>query len=206
MFIHLERNKLHRSWIHFARTSIERGGPQEGAPLYAPFRSGPKDPPPSGHPYNPPGRWSDRQSMATQAGSSERVALLGAVPLLSGLTRSQLERIAVAGDDRTFRAGETIVREGERGLGLYLLLRGTVDVLQSGRTVASLTPGQFFGEAALLVDEPRTADVQATSDVRCFVLNRWDFWGAMGIDPQGDRALFEETVRRLRSFRAELVK
>jgi CRP-like cAMP-binding protein len=160
----------------------------------------------SGHPYNPPGRLSHRQSMATHAGPSERVAMLGAVPLLSGLTQSQLERLAATGDDRSFRAGQPIVREGEKGLELYLLLSGTVDVRRSGRTVTSLSAGQFFGEAALLVDEPRTADVLATSDVRCFVLNRWDFWGAMGIDPQGDRALFEETVQRLRSFRTELVE
>lgn len=144
--------------------------------------------------------------MATRIDPSERVAMLGAVPLLSTLTRSQLERIAQSGDDRTFRAGQAIVREGEKGVGLYLLLSGTVDVRRAGRRITSLFPGEFFGEAALLVDEPRTADVLATTDVRCFVLNRWEFWGAMGIDPQGDRALFEETVRRLRSFRSELVE
>lgn len=144
--------------------------------------------------------------MAIRTEPSERAALLGAVPLLSGLTRSQLERIAATGGERTFQNGETIVRQGELGRGLYLVLHGTAEVRRSGHKVATLRAGQFFGEAALLVDQPRTADVQATTDVRCFVLSRWEFWGAMGVDPQSNRALFDETVRRLRSFTTELVE
>lgn len=143
--------------------------------------------------------------MVADTDLSERLALLGAVPLLSGLTRSQLEKIAKTSHEGDFETGETIVREGEKGAALYLLLRGTAEVRQSGRVVSSLSPGQFFGEAALLVEQPRTADVRATSDVRCLILNRWDFWAAVGIDPQANRALFEETVHRLRAFRTQLV-
>jgi KaiC/GvpD/RAD55 family RecA-like ATPase len=137
--------------------------------------------------------------MTTDATPSELVAMLGGVPLLSGLTRSQLESIVAVGRTQSFRAGETIVREGEKELRLYLLLVGTVEVRQSGRAVASLAPGQFFGEAALLVDQPRTAEVRATSEARCLVLDRWDFWGAMGVDPERNRALYEGTLQRLRT-------
>ena len=144
--------------------------------------------------------------MATPSDVSDRVALLGAVPLLSSLTRSQLVALATAGDERTFQAGEPIVSEGEKGIGLFLLLEGSADVQRAGHRVTSLTPGQFFGESALLVEQPRTADVLATSEVRCFVLHRWAFWEALGVDPRTNRAVFEETVRRLRSFGAELVE
>ncbi|MCI4352569.1 MAG: cyclic nucleotide-binding domain-containing protein [Thermoplasmata archaeon] len=144
--------------------------------------------------------------MVVPSGPPGRVALLGAVPLLSKLTPSQLEKIAATGADRTFHRGETIVRQGEKGVGLYLLLSGSADVRRSGQKVASLSAGQFFGEAALLVDTPRTAEVFAITEVRCFVLNRWDFWGAVGVDPQANRALFEETVQRLKSFHTELVE
>jgi len=144
--------------------------------------------------------------MVTRTGAAERVALLGGVPLLSGLAESQLERIAAAGEEHAFPNGETIVREGEKGHGLYLLLSGSADIRHAGRKVQSLSPGQFFGEAALLVEQPRTADVRATSDVRYLVLNRWDFWGAMGVDPRANQALYEETVQRLKSFGTELVE
>ena len=75
-----------------------------------------------------------------------------------------------------------------------------------GQKVSSLTRGQFFGEAALLVDEPRTADVFAITEVNCFVLNRWDFWGAVGIDPEANRTLYEETVQRLKSFQSQVIE
>jgi Na+:H+ antiporter len=144
--------------------------------------------------------------MATHSAPPERLAMVAAVPLLSGLTPEQLGRIAASGRERTFQAGEHIVRQGEVGLGLYLLLSGTADVRRSGEKVASLAAGQFFGEAALLVDQPRTADVLATTEVRCFVLNRWDFWAAVGIDPETDRVLFEKTVERLKSFQSTIVE
>jgi CRP-like cAMP-binding protein len=144
--------------------------------------------------------------MAMPSPASRRVDLLAAIPMLSSLSRSQLEKIAEIGDDRTFHAGETIIRQGEKGLGLYVILSGTADVRRSGQKVASLSAGQFFGEAALLVDEPRTADVFAISEVNCFVLNRWDFWGAVGIDPQVNHALYQETVDRLKSFQSQVIE
>ena len=144
--------------------------------------------------------------MGARTESAGRVALLGAVPLLSGLAPAQLERIAASSHEGSYENGATIVREGEKGMGLYLLLRGTAEVRRHGRVVSSLTKGEFFGEAALLVDEPRTADVRATSRVDCLILTRWDFWAAVGIDPQVNQALFEETVQRLRGFRTELIE
>ena len=144
--------------------------------------------------------------MQSPSETSERLELLAAVPMLSALTKEQLAKLVESGEDRTFHAGETIVRQGEKGLGLYLVLKGSADVRRSGEKVSTLTAGQFFGEAALLVDEPRTADVFATTEVNCFVLNRWDFWGAVGIDPEVDRVLYEQTVQRLRNFQSEVVE
>ena len=137
---------------------------------------------------------------------SERVTMLGAVPLLSGLTPPQLERLATLGSELVVSSGVAIVREGELGLGFYLILGGTAEVQKSGRTVASLASGQFFGESALLEAHPRTADVLATSQVRCWTLDRRSFWDVLGVDPNIDRARFEETVRILRSSRVPLTE
>ena len=132
--------------------------------------------------------------------------MLRAVPLLAQLDQNQLDSIAASGRERTFHSGENIVRQGERGVGLYLLMSGSADVRRSGEKISSLHPGQFFGEAALLVDQPRTADVFANTEVHCFVINRWDFWSAVGIDPKSNQSLFLETVQRLRSYQKELVE
>jgi CRP-like cAMP-binding protein len=144
--------------------------------------------------------------MATPPTPSKLLTQLSAIPMLSALAPGQIEKIADAGDERIFHAGETIVRQGEKGLGLYLMLSGTAEVRRSGQKVASLAAGQFFGESALLVDEPRTADVFCITEVSCFVLNRWDFWGAVGIDPQVDQTLYDETVQRLKSFQSQLIE
>jgi CRP/FNR family transcriptional regulator, cyclic AMP receptor protein len=131
---------------------------------------------------------------------------LTAVPMLSALSKEQLEKLVDMGEDRTFHAGETIVRQGEKEVGLYLILSGSADVRRAGQKISTLSAGQFFGEAALLVDEPRTADVFATTEVNCFVVNRWDFWTAVGVDPEVNRALYEETVKRLRAFQSKVAE
>lgn len=144
--------------------------------------------------------------MAGSTPPSPRVAQLAALPMLSVLDRGQLEKIVEAGDERIFHPGETILRQGDRALGLYLMLSGTADVRRSGQKVASLSAGHFFGESALFVDEPRSADVFAITEVRCFVVNRWEFWSAVGVDPQVNRALYQETVARLRSLQSASVE
>jgi CRP-like cAMP-binding protein len=144
--------------------------------------------------------------MAAPAPLSSRAAQLAAVPMLSQLPREQLEKLAQAGAERTFHPGETIVRQGERGLGFYLVLSGRADLRRSGQIIAAISPGQSFGGSALLDDEPRTSEVFALTDVRCFVLNRWSFWAAIGIDPKSDFRQYEATVGRLQSLRGEMIE
>jgi CRP-like cAMP-binding protein len=71
----------------------------------------------------------------------------------------------------SFRAGEALMREGEPGDSLMVVVEGHVEVSTGGKTVlARLRGRQVFGEMSLLTNEPRTADVIATSDVRGMVL------------------------------------
>ena len=130
--------------------------------------------------------------------------MLSGVPLFSGLTPRQLKVVAEAGVEREYKTGETIVKQGEKGIGFYLLLSGAAEVRKGGKTVTRLAPGQFFGEMALVDEQPRTADVLASTPTRCLILSRWEFWGAVGGDPEVIRTLFRETVRRLRAPGSEL--
>lgn len=131
-------------------------------------------------------------------------AMLASVPLFSGLNKSQIRTMATTAKERSYRAGDTIVKQGEKGIGFYLILSGQAQVERSGQAVATLSPGQFFGEMALLDEQPRTADVRAAGAVRCLVLSPWEFWSAVGNEPEVLRNLFKETVRRLRSAPAGL--
>jgi len=127
------------------------------------------------------------------------LAALENVPLFTSLTKRQLKSIATTAAERTYKPGETIVKQGDKGIGFYLLLDGEAEVVRSGAKVAGLRQGQFFGEMALLDEQPRTAEVRATTGAHCLVLNRWEFWGAVGDDPKVLRALLTETVHRLRT-------
>jgi CRP-like cAMP-binding protein len=130
---------------------------------------------------------------------ADAVAALDSVPLFSSLTKRQVSSIAATAAERTYKPGETIVKQGDKGIGFYLLLEGTADVLKSGKKVGTLSKSQFFGEMALLEEQPRTAEVRAATAVRCLVLSRWEFWGAVGNDAAVLRALLTETVHRLRA-------
>ena len=76
-------------------------------------------------------------------------------------------------------AGTVIAQEGEPGVGLFVILDGSADVTIGGRKKATLGPGDFFGEIALLDGGPRTATVTAKTDVNLFGLTEWVFRGLM---------------------------
>jgi CRP-like cAMP-binding protein len=101
---------------------------------------------------------------------------LATVPLLSGLDRRQLERLALDFNQRTIPAGTVLIREGDdHGMGFFVMAEGEVVVSVGGREINRLGPGDYFGEIALLSDRVRTATVTAATDVRCLVMMLTDF-------------------------------
>ena len=123
--------------------------------------------------------------------------MLQGVPMFSGIPERQLRHLARDAKTLEFADGKTLVQQGEKGVGFYLILDGRADVRRKGRRLASLGPGDFFGEMALFDDEPRTADVVATQATRCLVLSRWEFWGFAMTQPTMLRSMLREMARRL---------
>ena len=83
-------------------------------------------------------------------------------PLLARLNPEQVQRFALAGEVERFNRGESIVIEGTLGDALYLILTGECDVVKSGRRLATLHPGEFFGEMSLVEPAARSATVKAS--------------------------------------------
>ncbi len=136
--------------------------------------------------------------MSDSSDAAHTQKLLASVPLFSGLGKVPLRTLAESAQEKRYKPDETIVRQGEKGIGFYLILDGQAQVEKAGRPVATLGPGQFFGEMALVDEQPRSADVRAKGPVRCLVLSPWEFWSAVGDDAELLRTLLKETVRRLR--------
>ena len=126
-------------------------------------------------------------------------AKLAAVPMFSGCTRKELAIIGRAAKQVNHAAGAVIAREGERGIGLFLILEGTCTVTIGGKKKGTLGPGQFFGEIALLDGGPRTATVSADTDVRLLGLTEWMFRGLLAEHPSIALKTLESVAGRLRA-------
>lgn len=131
----------------------------------------------------------------------ERVALLQQISLFAELSLPALTVLASRMRVEHCEPGTAIIRVGERGSCFYVITRGGVDVMTPGddgreQTVASLGPGDYFGEIALLLDVPRTATVVTTSPADLLVLEKTDFEALMAEHREAD-LLTHTSSRRL---------
>ena len=134
------------------------------------------------------------------AKESEKALLqkLRGVPLFSGLKEKELKSVLQSGKQLSYPEGRIIVREGEAGVGFYLILDGAVEVKRKGRTVAKLGSGNFFGEMSLLDSNPRSSDVEAATPTTCLVLSSWDFQALAESHSEIAMNLLKTLVHRLR--------
>lgn len=89
---------------------------------------------------------------------------------LRGCDQREITRALAEFDDARFPSGRRIVLEGLRGSDFFLVVTGTAAVLVDGWRVATLGPGDFFGEIAILADGLRSASVRAEAPLHCLVL------------------------------------
>jgi CRP-like cAMP-binding protein len=133
------------------------------------------------------------------------ISKLARVPIFSSCSKRELQVIARAAKDVTHREGTVIAREGERGIGLFLILEGECRVSIGGKTKAKLGPGDFFGEVALLDGGPRTATVTATTAVKLVGITGWVFRGLLMEHPAIALKTLEAVAGRLRQVSKEPV-
>ena len=123
------------------------------------------------------------------------------VPLFTGISGTELQRIADSAKERRFPAGTAIVSAGEPGHGFYLIIDGQAEVRRGDRTIATLGPGEYFGELALIRETPRTATVVAKDPTTCLALSRWDFKGIVVANPSIAIRLLETVAQRIQDDR-----
>ena len=129
--------------------------------------------------------------------------ILRKVPLFSQLAPSDLERVSEISRERAYPRNSVILFEDDPGDALYVVAQGQVKVVligEDGREVilSVMGEGEFFGEMALVDDEPRSAHVIAMEDSTLLVLRREDFQGILKQTPGIALALLRELSRRLR--------
>ena len=132
---------------------------------------------------------------------ADTIAKLKAVPLFQSCTRRQLRHIAGLGWEGGFETGRILCEEGKFADDFFVILEGRAEVRTGGRKRATLGPGDYFGEIAILrsslLDRSRrTATVTALEPLRCFMLGRSQFQGVLYEEDIAVKIL-REVVKRL---------
>jgi CRP-like cAMP-binding protein len=126
-----------------------------------------------------------------------KVKALAEAPLFAGLSKKELAQLAKQTEDLEFGTGTILCKEGATGREFFVIVEGKVDVSKKGRRIASLGPGDFIGEIAIIQQAPRTATATAKTPVRAFVLTSQGFFGLLDHNPAVERKVLRTLAKRL---------
>lgn len=103
------------------------------------------------------------------------VDTLQRVPLFTDLSKREVQQIARLFKVRRFAEGETVIQEGSGGAAFFVIESGEAKISIHGKEHSTLTPGDYFGEIALIDLGTRMATITASSELVCYGLTYWDF-------------------------------
>ncbi len=131
------------------------------------------------------------------------IEFLRKVRLFSELDDKALGQISNAAVEQRWEPGQEIVRQGDSGVGAFIIRSGKVEIVQehAGATekMRDLGPGQFFGEMALLDEFPRSATARALEPTTCLQITRWHFRGILESHPEIALKLLPMLTKRIRA-------
>lgn len=119
------------------------------------------------------------------------------VPLFAGCSKRELAELATLADEIDLPEGKELTKEGAIGREFFVLIEGTAEVRRKKKKIATLGPGDFLGEIALVHRSPRTATVKATSPVRVLVVTEGKFRNVLERHPQIQLKVLQALAERL---------
>jgi CRP-like cAMP-binding protein len=127
------------------------------------------------------------------------VPALQQLPLFAGFDRKELTKLAERFDEQTFLPEHGVLTEGMSGMEFFIILDGNAEVIHDGTVIATLRPGDFFGEVAVLDGGPRTASVRALDRLRTLGLPNGSFKQLLLDYPLLAVNLLPQVIRRFRA-------
>ena len=127
----------------------------------------------------------------------EKVRIISRIPLFEACSQAELARIATITMQLDVPEGEVLIREGETGELFLVLVKGSAEVRKGRYRVATLGPGDFAGEIALLTKAPTTATVRTTSPVTALRATRKGFSALLETSPKIQRKVLQALAGRL---------
>lgn len=138
------------------------------------------------------------------------VAALQRTPMFQGVDASRLRLLAFMGEDRSFRDGEFVVRQGDMSDNAYLILQGRAEVIVEfsgdSSVVAQLGDSEVFGEMAMLCETPRTASIRAVGDLRTLCFEREGMLRLLREFPEMAIEMSRSLAQRLERTTTELAR
>lgn len=120
------------------------------------------------------------------------------VPLFKGCADDVIERLAQMTTEVAFDDGQPIVRQGQVGNGLYIVVSGEARIVAGSEELARLGAGDFFGELSVIDQRPRVASALASGATVCLALASWDLLALLEDEPRLALNLLQALVARLR--------
>jgi len=129
---------------------------------------------------------------------------LASVPLFSACSKKELQAVAKASDEVALPAGRNLCEQGAIGREAFILVGGSAEVIRNGKKVATLKPGDCFGELALLDHGPRTATVTAATDIDVLVLGAREFAAVIDEVPPIAHKLLKSLAATIRELDSKI--
>ena len=126
-----------------------------------------------------------------------KVELIKGVPLFSQLDRKHLDEVAAIADEIDLREGKELTVEGRPGREFMVIVEGEAAVRRGDQEINRLGAGDFFGEIALVRQEPRTATVVAETPVRVLVITDRSFRTLLDHNPEIEDKVMSAVSARL---------
>lgn len=132
--------------------------------------------------------------------SDPKLDLLHSIPLFERLRKSDLQRLGQLADEVDVGADRVLMRQGDYGREMFVIISGHVRVERDGSQIRELGPGSWVGEMALLSEGMRTATVTTTEPSRLFVVAHREFHALMDEMPTVRMAVYESLAHRIRGM------
>ncbi len=131
--------------------------------------------------------------------------------LFGGLSAAELQMVRQTAKVREFSQGHQIIKEGEQGDGIYIVTQGQVQISalvgqEERRVLTRIGPGDFFGEMAVLDNEPRSATVTAEQPTTTYFILRSDLVRMLESSPKLAVSLVREFSLRMRDFNRQYIQ
>ena len=134
-----------------------------------------------------------------------KVDLLKSIPLFEGLGERELEQIARLVDEVDVPVGKVLMREGEPGDEMFIVVSGSFTINRHGNVIRECGAGAALGEMALMSEGPRTATVTANEPGRLLVVGHREFHSLLEVAPGISKHLLATLARQIRSLDADAI-